>query len=243
MTDALYMEDSYCRDFDATVVAVKDGRFVVLDRTAFYPKGGGQPHDTGMLTRDDGTSFQVVFVGKFDGEISHEVASEGLVVGDRVHGVIDWDRRYKLMRSHSAAHLFSATLEKEDGARVTGNQLELEKIRIDFSLDTYDQKRLEEAVDRTNEVIGRDLQVSVRFMPMEEARKDPSLFKLAMGFPYEIPTIRVVSIGDYDVEADGGTHVKSTKEIGRLVFVKSENKGKKNRRIYVSVESESSFMR
>ena len=134
MENALYMTDSYLKEFEAVVESVKDDKFVILDQTAFYPQGGGQPHDTGVMQLND-DDYPVIFAGKFEGKISHEVSKPGLKVGDKVTGKIDWERRYRHMRMHTAAHIIDAVLFNESGALCTGNQLGLEKSRIDFSLD------------------------------------------------------------------------------------------------------------
>ena len=139
MTETLYMEDSYLKEFDATVKSVSKGKYVVLDKTAFFPKGGGVEWDTGVITRkSDNKEFKVVFVGKFSGEISHEVDNEGLKEGDEVHCKLDWDRRYLLMRYHTSAHLVSGAFNKEYGLMITGNQLTTEKGRIDLDMETMD---------------------------------------------------------------------------------------------------------
>ena len=136
MIKALFLEDSYLKECDATVVAVSDGKYIVLDQTVFYPKGGGQPHDTGKIIHENNV-FNTIYVGKFKGSISHEVDKVGLNNGDRVHCILDWKRRYKLMRNHTAAHTLAAILEKETGALITGNQLEEDKVRFDFNLDLF----------------------------------------------------------------------------------------------------------
>ena len=125
MKNALYMNDSYIKEFEANVESIKDNKFVVLDRTAFYPTGGGQPHDTGFLVCN-GEEYPVVYTGKFSGQISHEVSKIGLKAGEKVTGRIDWDRRYRLMRMHTAAHIIDAVLYKEAGALCTGNQLNID---------------------------------------------------------------------------------------------------------------------
>ena len=136
MIKALFLEDSYLKKCDATVVAVSDGKYIVLDQTVFYPKGGGQPHDTGKIIHENNV-FNTIYVGKFKGSISHEVDKVGLNNGDKVHCILDWKRRYKLMRNHTAAHTLAAILEKETGALITGNQLEEDKVRFDFNLDLF----------------------------------------------------------------------------------------------------------
>jgi len=231
MEDLLYLQDSYMKEFEAVVESVKDDKYIVLDKTAFYPNSGGQPHDTGKLIKDN-EEFNVVFVGKFGGKISHEVDKPGLKQGDKVKGVINWDRRYKFMRSHTAAHIVSTVIHNETNALVTGNQISEDKVRFDFNLEKFDRDAFQKYIDKANEIIQRDLEVKSYVLDREEAMKIPDLFKLAKGFPEDIKKIRIVEIGDFDKQADGGTHVKSTKEIGKLELIKLENKGKNNRRMY-----------
>jgi len=233
---ALYMEDSYLKEFEADVVSVKDGKFVVLDKTAFYPNSGGQPHDTGMMTAEDGAQYNVVFTGKFSGQISHEVDKEGLKQGDKVKCALDWDRRYKLMRMHTAAHLLCSFFHKKAGALITGNQLNIEKSRIDFSLDDFDREKINEYVRDANDVVQKGVEVKTYTLPREEAMKIPDVVKLANALPPSIKELRIVEIEGVDTQADGGTHVKNTSEIGTISLLKAENKGKNNRRIYYKVE-------
>lgn len=231
----LYLKDSYLRECDAVVASVKDDKYVVLDQTVFYAKGGGQPHDTGCIVRG-GEVFNVVFVGKFGGEVSHEVDRAGLRVGDRVRCVLDWDRRYKLMRSHTAAHLFASMLCVGTGALVTGNQLDVNKVRFDFSLEKFDPQILEEYVSKSNALFRTDTPVKWYELPREEALKIPGVVKMAEAFPPEIPRLRIVEIVGLDRQADGGTHVKNLKEVGQIELLKTENKGKNNRRIYFALK-------
>jgi misacylated tRNA(Ala) deacylase len=235
MAEALYLNNPYLREWEATVTAVSKGTYIVLDKTAFYPNGGGQPWDTGTIEAN-GAVYNVVYVGKFSGEISHEVDREGLKQGDVVKCSVNWDRRYTLMRMHTAAHVIIQLFNQESGALITGNQLGEDKSRIDLSIETFDREKFTEYEAKINEIIKRNMDVSFKTVPREEALKDPGLFKLAKGFPEEIKEIRIVSIGDYDIQADGGTHVRNTKEIGTVKFVDFVNKGKNNRRIYYTLE-------
>lgn len=235
MTKALYLDDSYVKEFDAAVVKA-DGKFIVLDKTAFYPSSGGQPNDEGIIKMGD-DEFKVVFVGKFGGDISHEVDRDGLKVGDIVHGIIDWNRRYALMRAHTAAHIVSAIVNKETGALITGNQITLEKTRIDYSLDEYDREKMIGYLVEANEEIKKNHEITYRYMDREEALKDPNLVKLANALPPAIKELRILTIGDIDEQADGGTHVKNTSEIGELEFLKIDNKGKNNRRMYYKLKN------
>jgi len=234
MTKALYLEDSYRKECDSVVVSIKDGKYVVLDQTIFYPKGGGQPWDTGKVTKADEV-YTVVYVGKFSGEISHEVDHTGLKEGDRVHCLLNWERRYRLMRSHTAAHVFASLLCTGAGVLVTGNQLEEDKIRFDFSLEKFDRGTLEEYIEKANELFKKDIPVEWYELPRDEALKIPGLIKMAEAFPPNIPSLRVVEIVGVDKQADGGTHVRNLKEVGQIKLLKTENKGKSNRRIYFTL--------
>ncbi len=234
MTKALYLEDSYLKECDATVVSVTDGKYIILDQTIFYPKGGGQPWDTGKIIKEN-EIHNVVYVGKFSGEISHEVDQKGLREGDKVHCVLNWERRYKLMRSHTSAHVFASLLCIGTGALVTGNQLEEDKIRFDFSLENFDRKILEEYIDKANDLFRRDIPVKWYELPREEALKIPGVIKMAEAFPPDIPYLRIVEVVGIDKQADGGTHVKNLREVGQIKLLKAENKGKNNRRVYFTL--------
>ncbi len=234
MESALYMNDSYLKEFEAVVESVNDNKYVVLDKTAFYPSGGGQPHDTGIMICN-GEEYAVVYVGKFSGKISHEVAKQGLKAGDKVTGRIDWNRRYKLMRMHTAAHIIDAVLYNEAGALCTGNQIGLDKTRIDFSLDVLYRDKMQQYIDLANEYVKKAIDVKIYFMKREEALKIPGIVKLATVMPPEVETLRIVEIPDVDIQADGGAQVKNTSEIGQISLVSVENKGKDNRRIYYTI--------
>lgn len=234
MTRALYLDDSYLKECEAVVASVKDGKYVILDQTVFYPRGGGQPCDTGKIIRGNEV-YKVVYVGKFSGEISHEVDHAGLKQGERVHCVIDWDHRYRLMKSHTAAHLLASLLCNGTEALVTGNQLETDKIRFDFSLEQFNPDLLQEYVDKTNQLLSKDVPVKSYELPREEALKIPGVVKMAEAFPPDIPRLRIVELVNLDKQADGGTHVRNLNEVGRITLLKTENKGKNNRRIYFTL--------
>lgn len=210
---------------------MKDGKYITLDQTIFYPKGGGQPHDTGKIFKGSEV-YQVVYVGKLSGEISHEVDRPGLQQGDTVRCVLDWDRRYKLMRSHTAAHVLAALLNKGTGALITGNQLEEDHVRFDYNLERFEKSLLEMYLSKANELFGKDIPVKGYELPREEALKIPGVVKMAEAFPPDLPVLRIVEIVGLDRQADGGTHVKNLEEIGKVDLVKTENKGKNSRRIY-----------
>ncbi|MCD4821812.1 MAG: alanyl-tRNA editing protein [Methanococcoides sp.] len=229
--ETLYLKDCQLKEFEANILDVTDDRFVVLDRTAFYPSSGGQPHDTGKLVCD-GKDYPVIFVGKFDGKISHEVTEVGLKAGDKVKGTIDWDRRSLFMKYHTAAHILSAIIHNETGAKISGNQIAEEKTRVDFNLEDFDREIIGSYEAKVNEIIDRNIDVEIDILPRDEALKIPSVVKLKDAFPPEIEEIRVIRIPAVDDQACGGTHVANTGEIPHIEIFKAENKGKNNRRIY-----------
>jgi Ser-tRNA(Ala) deacylase AlaX len=231
MTKALFLIDSYLRETQAKVVSVKDGKYVILDQTIFYPKGGGQPCDTGKIIKGK-EIYNVVYVGKFSGEISHEVDHAGLEAGDEVTCALNWYRRYKLMRSHTAAHVLASLLNKETGALITGNQLEEDHVRFDFSLKKVDRELLKEYLEKANKLFGTDVAVKCYELPREEAMKIAGIVKMAAAFPPDLPVLRIVEIVGVDKQADGGTHVRNLKEIVKVELIKTENKGKNNKRVY-----------
>ena len=157
MEKALYLNDSYLKEFEAIVTSVKEGKFIVLDKTVFYPNSGGQPHDTGTMINDAGESYEVVFAGKFSGVVSHEVDKEGLKKGDSVKCSINWNRRHRFMRSHTASHILSGIIHKKTGAKITGNQIKEDKIRIDFSLENFDREEIKHYEAEANEIIKKNL--------------------------------------------------------------------------------------
>jgi len=228
---ALYLLDSYKKEFETKIKSAKD-KFVVLEQTAFYPNSGGQPNDTGKLIAENGTEYHVVFVGKFNNEISHEVDKEGLGTGQKVKGFIDWERRYRLMKYHTASHILSTLITKETGAVITSNQLSEEKARIDFSLEKFDRELLQSFEQKANDIIGQNLDVELKILPREEALKVPTLFKLAKAFDESIQQVRIVELKGLDVQACGGCHVKNTSEIGKIEIFKMDNRGKGRKRIY-----------
>ena len=236
MEEALYLNDMYLQEFEAEVISVTDEKFIVLSQTAFYPKSGGVSYDQGVLIRGN-EEFKIVFVGKFSGKISHEVEKEGLKVGDRVTGKLDWNRRYTLMRYHTAAHVLSGAFFKYLKAKITGNEISIDQGRIDFNLEDFNRTLIEEQVEKSNEIINTDHLVEVYSLSRTEVEQNPNLTKLAMGLPKKIQTIRIVDIKGFDRQPDGGCHVKSLKEIGKISIKKLVNKGRSNRRLYFILEN------
>jgi misacylated tRNA(Ala) deacylase len=235
-TELLFATDAYLRSFDARVVDVTPEGAVVLDRTAFYPTGGGQPHDLGTLSWS-GQSANVVEVRKAGSQVVHRLEGDAPPVGTSVHGEIDWERRYRLMRHHTALHSMSGVIYQLYGATVTGGQMYPDRARMDFQLPDLSQDRLKHIEERTNELLTEGHPVSIRFLPRQEAFQIPDLIRTKVNLlPEGIETIRVVNIEGIDQQADGGTHVANTREVGRVRIAGSENKGKGNKRLEIVLE-------
>lgn len=231
MTELLYLRDAELREFTATVVAVDEGR-VALDRTAFYATGGGQPHDTGRLA-----GLEVVDVRKADDLVWHSLVGAPLpAVGDTVVGTVEWDRRHRLMRTHTALHILCGVIWNEWKVPVTGGNMEPLAARMDFEFDPVPEgfaQRIEELV---NAEIAADRPIEVSFLPRDTAVQDADLIRTKVSLiPESVTEIRVVDIVGLDKQADGGTHVRSTREVGALRVVKLENKGKGNKRVRVEI--------
>jgi misacylated tRNA(Ala) deacylase len=235
MTEPLYMDDSYLKKWTAEVIRVSDGKYIILDKSAFYPRGGGQPWDEGIIKKN-GKSYKVVYVGKFSGDISHEIDKIGLKKGDQVSCELDWERRYTYMRYHTACHLISNILYKKAGAKITGNQIELDKTRMDFAMKDYSPEKLNEYINEANKILQKEILVTVYYLSRGEVMKNDDMARLAKGLPQDIQKFRIVKIGDIDEQIDGGTHIKNLKEVGQIEIIKTTNKGKNNRRIYFVIK-------
>jgi len=232
MTELLYLRDAYLTEFDATVLDVREGA-LTLDRTAFYPTGGGQPHDTGTLG-----GRRVVDVRKEGEQVWHYLDGDPLPkVSETVHGVVDWDRRHQLMRTHSALHVLCGVIWNEWRVPVTGGNMEPLAARMDFDFDPLPEgfgPRVERLV---NDELAADRPIDVLFLPRDAAVHDEDLIRTKVNMiPEEVREIRVVDIVGLDKQADGGTHVRRTSEVGRVRVVKTESKGKGNKRIRLVVE-------
>src|SRR5438876_3217644 len=213
-TELLYATDAYLRAFDAQVQEITPEGGVILDRTCFYPTGGGQPHDQGRLTWAGG-SAGVIEVRK-DGALSrvvHTLDAAPPPAGANVHGEIDWDRRYALMRHHTALHSMSGVIFQLYGATVTGGQMYPDRARMDFLLPDLSADRLKAIEERTNELLVEGHPVSVRFVPRAEAFQIPDLIRTQINLlPEGIEEIRVVNIEGIDQQADGGKNVANPSE-------------------------------
>ncbi|MBO3809942.1 MAG: alanyl-tRNA editing protein [Candidatus Brockarchaeota archaeon] len=235
LTALLYMDDSYLKEFDARVVEVL-GDNVILDRTAFHPRGGGLPDDTGVLLKE-GRATKVVQVLSEDGKVLHSAPGHGFSFGDPVKGILDWERRYLIMRMHTGIHALASVFNKRTGALITGNQVNVDKSRLDLNLEKMDRALIDDVFNETNRELASGRNVKIYYLPREEALKIPGIVKLAEATPPNVEKLRIVEIENLDVQADGGPHVANTREVGELVLLKIENKGKNNRRVYFALKS------
>jgi misacylated tRNA(Ala) deacylase len=241
-TDLLFQRDSSAREVDATVVAVApESRRVALDRTVFYPSGGGQPSDNGTLTRPaDGAIWSVVAVTKEGSVVWHELGGNDPLpaVGDPVYGELDWERRYQLMRMHTALHVLCGVVFRDYGALVTGGNMGPDRARMDFEMDSaeFTPERVAEIERRANEELRAGRDVRVRILPRAEAFQIPDLIRTKINLlPEGISEVRTVEIVGLDLQADGGTHVANTREVGMLRVVGTRSKGKANKRLEIEL--------
>jgi misacylated tRNA(Ala) deacylase len=230
VTELLYLHDAYAREMEATVTGVEGDR-VTLDRTVFYPTGGGQPHDTGRLGE-----AQVVEVRKDGDQVWHVLEGPVPDVGATVEGRIDWDRRHALMRTHTALHVLCGVIWHEWGKAVTGGNMEPLSARMDFEFDPLPEGFGATVEARVNEELAAARPIEVRFVQREAALADEDLIRTKVNLvPPSVTELRVIDIVGLDKQADGGTHVRRTDEVGRIRVVKTESKGKANKRIRLEV--------
>jgi misacylated tRNA(Ala) deacylase len=236
-TDMLCLDDAYLREFDATVIASDpDGARVALDRSAFYPTGGGQPHDTGTLTWP-GATATVVDVRKDGPVVWHTITGADLPApGTTVRGTIDWERRHKLMRTHTAMHILCGVVWNEWSTLVTGSNMDVLSARMDFEFDPLPDGFKERLEQLANDAIAADYRIEVSRLDRAIALVDDDLIRTKVSLiPESVTEIRVVDIVGFDKQADGGTHVRSTSEVGRMEVTKLESKGKGNKRVRVTI--------
>ncbi|MCX8166478.1 MAG: alanyl-tRNA editing protein [Candidatus Micrarchaeota archaeon] len=235
MTELLYLHDAYVREFDANVIKVEGNR-VFLDRSYFYPTSGGQPCDKGKIFSSSAI-YEVTDVRKDNNIYTIFVDKEGLKEGDIVKCKLDWERRYKLMKLHTATHILSAILHNKYNCLITGGNLDLDKCRIDFNAD-INKNNIKEIEELLNQEIQRNHKVEIKFYRRKEIEGIEKFSRLAKGIPEDLEILRVVIIGDLDAQFDGGTHVNQTSEIGKIEILHVENKGKNNKRIYYRLAEE-----
>ncbi len=236
-TKLLFQEDSYLREFTARVLE-SSGNYVVLDATAFHPTPyGGLDTDTGYL-ESGGLRVRVVKAEVRGDVVAHIVEPPApLAPGSEVRGVIDWDKRYNMMRLHTAAHVIASVMYRRHGALITGGHITPEYSRDDFDITIEDWKKaFEEAIAESNEIIGKCVEVKIYWLPRGEAVKREGIVKLAERLPPEVEKLRIVEIPGIDIQADGGPHVRNTCEIGEIKLLKIENRGKRKKRIYYTLK-------
>jgi misacylated tRNA(Ala) deacylase len=236
MVEELFATDAYLRAFEARVADVDaERRRVALDRTAFYPGGGGQPWDTGVLRWHDGQS-DITRTRRSEGRIWHEVAADQPLPdpGSEIEGTLDWERRHLLMRTHTALHVLCGVIWQDFGVAVTGGNMEPGSGRLDFELPQMSAELGRQLERRINEEIKRAREVAVEFVDRAEADADPALIRTKANLiPASINPLRVIDIRGLDRQADGGTHVASTSEVGAVDVTKTESKGRANKRVRI----------
>ena len=239
MTDLIYQTDSYVQSFDAIIQDVDaETHAVILDRTAFYPGGGGQPCDVGILTINH-IVYPITRCQKRGEDVFHITNGESQLpmIGASASGKIDWERRYKLMRTHTAMHILCGVIFRDYGASVTGGDMEQLKGRMDFEFETLRGELVKDIEVAINNEVEKAREVIVAILPREEAFKIPDLIRTKINLlPEGINNVRTVEIADLDLQADGGTHVRNTSEVGHIRLVDYKSKGAINKRIYVEIE-------
>lgn len=237
MTELIFQRDSYVKEFDCKVIEVNEAESIIaLDRTAFYMGGGGQLCDIGIFEAS-GSTYAVKKVKKMGDKVYHYIDGKLPEVNENLIGKIDWDRRYKLMRIHTAMHILCGVIWRDYKAQVTGGDMEPLKGRMDFEFENMEAKLVREIEERVNAEVQNKREIRVQILQREEAFKIPDLIRTKINLlPEGIREVRTVEIAGLDLQADGGTHVKNTGEVGRMRIADYKSKGRINKRIYVELE-------
>ena len=237
MTEQIYNIDAYKKEIKSTIVEIIDDYFVI-DKTIFFPGGGGQPNDFGLINADK-DSFEIKRVNWKKVKIAHFLSKSDLSnlrVGDEITCTLDWERRYKLMRTHTSLHILCGVIWRDYQAAVTGGNMEPLKGRMDFEFPSLSAELTKEIETKINIEVQKDRQITVNFLPREEAFKIPDLIRTKVNLlPESLKTIRTININGLDLQADGGTHLSSTSRVGYIKITGHESKGKINKRIRISV--------
>ncbi len=234
MTELLFHTESYLKEFEAIVTDVADGG-VVLDRTAFYTGGGGQPTDSGTLT-SAGQEYQVTGIKRVDGKLVHQITGDLPAAGATVTGQIDWDRRYLLMRTHTALHILCGVVWRDYGAKVTGGDMKPGEGRMDFEFENFSAEFVDELEVKVNAEVAENRDIHVNNLTRAEADQVPDLIRTKINLlPPNIQEIRTIEIRGLDLQADGGTHVANTGEVGVIKVVGHESKGRINKRLRIEL--------
>ncbi|MDG6906564.1 MAG: alanyl-tRNA editing protein [Nitrososphaerota archaeon] len=240
MTELLYLEDHYLKEFDSKISEVPDPKSLILEKTAFYPRGGGQPSDLGSIVFADGSSHNVVESSKTERVVVHTLESPistpdiASLMGSNIHGSIDWPLRYAHMRYHTALHVLSGVVFQKFASKITGGQIYPDRARLDFSLDDLSKDRLATIESEVNRIVNDNHEVRTYWLTTEEALQKKEMYKLSADLlPKGLQKLRIVEIVGFDAQLDGGTHVAKTSEIGEIRISKTQNKGKDNKRIEI----------
>ena len=237
MTDLLFHKDSYLQSTNATVMKIVEDNGIVLDRTVFYPGGGGQPHDLGVISIGN-QNVAVTKVQNVKGEVIHWVEdNHGITTGQSVTAEIDWDRRYTLMRTHTALHILCGVVWRDYKAQVTGGDMQPGTARMDFEFENMTAEFAEQIEDTINREVNDNRTIEVNFLTREQANQVPDLIRTKINLlPEAISEIRTIDISGLDLQADGGTHVKNTSEVGYIKVTGHESKGRINKRLRIALD-------
>ncbi len=237
MTDLLFHKDSYLQSTNATVIKIVEDNGIVLDRTVFYPGGGGQPHDLGVISIGN-KNVAVTKVQNVKGEVIHWVEdNHGITTGQSVTAEIDWDRRYTLMRTHTALHILCGVVWRDYKAQVTGGDMQPGTARMDFEFENMTAEFAEQIEDTINREVNDNRTIEVNFLTREQANQVPDLIRTKINLlPEAISEIRTIDISGLDLQADGGTHVKNTSEVGFIKVTGHESKGRINKRLRIALD-------
>lgn len=236
MTELLFQTKMYLTEFSSKITKIEDNN-IWLAQTAFYPTGGGQPHDEGTIEADFKV-YHVIDVQKDGHDVKHVLQEESpeLKVGQEITGKIDWELRYKYQRTHTAMHILCGIIYQEFGSTVTGGQIKALEGRMDFDIESFTKDKVKFIEEKCNEAIQKDYPIKVDFLPRTQADADPDLIRTKVSLiPKEVETVRTIDIHGLDKQADGGTHVHSTKEVGTMSITKVDNRGKGRKRLYFSL--------
>ena len=234
MTEQIYNSDAYIKELDSKIIEVNEDH-IVLDKTIFFPGGGGQPNDLGSIFVDN-QELKIEKVSWKDGKIAHFINVNDLKVGDLIKSKIDWERRFKLMRTHTALHILCGVIWRDYQAAVTGGNMEPLKGRMDFEFPSLSAELTEEIEKKVNVEVQEDRKITVDFLPREEAFQIPDLIRTKVNLlPESLKIIRTINIHGLDLQADGGTHVSSTLKVGKIKITGHESKGKINKRIRIAI--------
>ena len=237
MTDLLFHKDSYLQSTNATVIKIVEDNGIVLDRTVFYPGGGGQPHDLGVISIGN-KNVAVTKVQNVKGEVIHWVEdNHGITTGQSVTAEIDWDRRYTLMRTHTALHILCGVVWRDYKAQVTGGDMQPGTPRMELEFENMTAEFAEKIEDTINREVNDNRTIEVNFLTREQANQVPDLIRTKINLlPEAISEIRTIDISGLDLQADGGTHVKNTSEVGFIKVTGHESKGRINKRLRIALD-------